>query len=409
MEAYSLLEVNQYVKRVLALNFEEPFWVECEINQVSESRSNLYLDLIEKDEHSDNILAKNSGTIWYRQLSFIRKKLGDLSDSIIADGVKVKLKVDLEYSERYGLSLNVLDIDPSYTFGQFELNRQKILAKLKEKGRIELNGQLELPTVIQKVAVISSSTAAGFQDFKNQLNNNSYGYAFNAQLFPAAMQGQKTEREVVAALREIQELDFDVVAIIRGGGSKLDLSSFDNYNIAHTISDMKIPVFTGIGHDIDMTVTDLVANQILKTPTAAADFIIEHNLTFESDVQYLLTYIQQRSKDILHECKYNLTQIENEIKTIPRITLNTIQMELDQLNLSAKEAAGHILKSRSDAIDNIEKIFDLLDPVKVLKRGYTLVLQDGQYKTGVKKLDKKSDNLEIEFHDGRLNAKIVKE
>ena len=265
MEAYSLFEVNQYIKRVLALNFEEPIWVECEINQVSNSRGNLYLDLIEKSEDNDQIVAKSAATLWYRQFLFIKKKLDKLTDSILSEGVKVKLKVNIEFSERYGMSLNIIDIDPAFTFGQFELNRQKVIEQLRSKGLLDRNGQHKLPTVIKRVAVISSETAAGYQDFVNQILENAYDYHFDIDLFPAAMQGQKTEREVVDALRSAQEGNYDIIAIIRGGGSKLDLAAFDNYNIAFEIANCDIPVFTGIGHDIDQTVCDIVSNQFERT------------------------------------------------------------------------------------------------------------------------------------------------
>ena len=409
LEAFSLLEVNQYIKRVLALNFEDPFWVSCEINQVSQSRSNMYLELIEKADDSDEIVAKNAATLWYRQFSFIKKKLGELTDSILTDGVKVKLKVSVEYSERYGLSLNILDIDASFTLGQFELNRQKIIQKLKTKNLLDINKSLPLPSVIQKVAVISSSTAAGYQDFIQHLTHNPYGYAFSCKLFPAAMQGQNTEREVVAALRSIDTDYYDVVCIIRGGGSKLDLSAFDNYNIAFEIANYPLPVFTGIGHDIDMTVTDIVSHEILKTPTAVADFVLDHNLRYESDIINMQQIIEQTALSALQETRISLNQITNAIQTIPSVLIKTRYMELDRAQETSHDLAQRLLKRTDTSLEHIKTTLDLLDPGKVLQRGYTLVKQANKYIGKISELKKSEDLLEIEFQDGKLNTKITKD
>jgi len=205
LEAFSLFEVNQYIRRVLALNFEEPFWVECEINSVSNSRGNVYLNLIEKAEDSEEVIASNSAQIWYRKFLFIKKKLGPLVDSILQSGIKVKLKVNVSYSERYGMSLVIEDIDPAYTFGQFEMTRQKTIESLRKKKLMDKNAALPLPEILQRIAVISSASAAGYQDFMEQLKENPYGYRFKVDLFQSAMQGTKTEKDVVAALRQAKK------------------------------------------------------------------------------------------------------------------------------------------------------------------------------------------------------------
>ncbi|MBT8229812.1 MAG: exodeoxyribonuclease VII large subunit [Bacteroidia bacterium] len=405
MEAYSLFEVNQYIKRVLALNFDEPFWVECEINQVSDSRGNMYLELIEKDEHSDQIIAKSAGTIWYRQNSFIKKKLGDLYSSILVEGVKVKIKTQLEFNERYGLSLNILDVDASFTLGQFELNRQKILNKLKDKNLLELNGLLDIPTVIRRIAVISSASAAGYQDFKNHLESNSAGYAFITTLFPAAMQGQKTEREVVAAIRDIDPDDYDIIAIIRGGGSKLDLSSFDNYNIAVEIARCPIPVFTGIGHDIDMTVTDIVSCMVLKTPTAVADYILEQNMSFEAEILMMYQQIEQTAKSRLREAGHHLNIIQNILNTGPRHRIELLVNQIDSLHETLFNSARQKISNIEKDLINIEKVTAILDPKKILQRGFVLVKQNNKYITRKSGLERNNPEIQLEFYDGTMRAK----
>lgn len=405
LEAFSLLEVNQYIKRVLALNFEEAFWVECELNQVSHSRGNVYLELIQKAEDSDEVLAKNSAQIWYRKYLFIKKKLGKLLDSILKEGIKVKLKVNVNYSERYGLSLVIDDIDPAYTFGQFELNRQKTIEQLKQKGLLDTNAALPLPSVIQKIAVISSATAAGYQDFRQQLEENPYGYKFEVQLFASAMQGQNTERDVVAAIVEARAADYDLITIIRGGGSKLDLSAFDNYNIAFEIAVSEMPVVTGIGHDIDQTVCDIVAHTVLKTPTAVADMIIEHNTRFESDILQLEGSIWSEVLELITTKKDELLVLSERLKTIPFATLSLHKQMLSNLDDTMDSIALQLLTTEEMRLESIEAQLLLLDPSNVLDRGYALVKQAGKYVLNKQGVSKKENELEIQFRDGTLKVK----
>lgn len=407
LEAFSLLEVNQYIKRVLALNFDEPFWVECELNQVSHSRGNVYLQLIEKAEDSDEVLAKNSAQIWYRQYLFIKKKLGKLVDSILKEGILVKLKVVVNYSERYGLSLVIEDIDPSYTFGQFEMNRQKILEQLKQKDLLDKNAQVPLPSVIQNVAVISSETAAGYQDFVQQLTHNAYGYDFQIFLYQSAMQGQKTEADVVAALREARTQGHDVIAIIRGGGAKLDLAAFDNYNIAFEVAASSTPVITGIGHDIDQTVTDVVAHTVVKTPTAVADLIIEHNAEFEGNMLGLESMIAEEVRSMIAYMQEDLIISEERIRSIPQASLTLNNRMLSNMQESIVTHYQQKLKQEKRELESIGEQLALLDPANILSRGFAVVRQGKDYILSKSKIDKAKEDLEIEFKDGVLNVKQV--
>ena len=404
MEAYSLYEVNQYIKRVIALNFNDSIWVECEINQISEARGNHYLELIEKDEGTDNILAKSSATIWYRQFLFIKKKLGKQAAEILSPGIKVKLKVSVEYSERYGLSLNIHDIDPAFTFGQFELNRQKIIERLIKNDLLERNRQLQVPTVIQNIAVISSETAAGYQDFSRELLNNGYDYDFNVILFHSAMQGQNTEREVCMALDSISDAEFDIAVLIRGGGSKLDLASFDNYEISERIARMRIPVITGIGHEIDQTICDLVSHTSLKTPTAVAGFILDHNSNFEANVEDLLREITDLADWHLYESASALNRLQSQLESLPMMLLGEKRSELKALNNEAFAAALRIINEKKQSLDHKENLIELLDPRKVLKRGYSLVKSGKKYIARKTEFSGKED-ISIEFYDGEINLK----
>lgn len=404
MEAFSLYEVNQYVKRVIALNFEEPFWVECELNSVSNSRGNIYLDLIEKAQDSDDVIARNSGHIWYRQLLFIKKKLGALVDSILQDGTKVKLKVNLNYSERYGLSFNIEDIDPAYTFGQFEMNRQKTIEQLKKKRLMEKNAKRKLSPILQRIGVISSKTAAGYQDFVQQLRGNPYGYHYQINLLQSAMQGPKTEPEVIQAIALAQENNYDVIAIIRGGGSKLDLAAFDNYNIAEAIANSKIPVITGIGHDIDLSVSDMVAHTVLKTPTAVADWLVEHNSTFESEVLSIEGEIYYAVQELLRYHKDELLLIEEKLKSIPYHTLSMHEQMLENLEETIDRLSSAIIDKEAYKLEAAEDLLNVLSPEQVLSRGYALIKQKDQYKPTKASIKKSPAELEIVFSDGALTV-----
>jgi len=406
LEAFSLLEVNQYVKRVLALNFDEPFWVECELNQVSHSRGNVYLELIEKAEDSNEIVAKNSAQIWYRQYLFIKKKLGKLIDSILKEGIMVKLKVVVNYSERYGFSLVIEDIDPSFTFGQFEMNRQKVIEQLKQKELLDKNAVLQLPSVIQNIAVISSETAAGYQDFVRQLSDNPYGYDYEVHLYQSAMQGQKTEADVVHAITAARKAGHDVIAIIRGGGAKLDLSAFDNYNIAFEVAASDIPVITGIGHDIDQTVTDIVAHTALKTPTAVADMLIEHNTHFEGRLISLEGELYAEVELLLSNNMESILLMEQRIKNLPRATLSLHKQVLDSLTDTVSTIGEHLIANEETRLQGMADRLVLLEPKNVLERGYALVQQKGKYIMSKKDLNKKEELLDLEFRDGSVTVKL---
>lgn len=405
MEAFSLLEVNQYVKRVLALNFDEPFWVHCELNQVSHSRGNVYLELIEKAENSNDIVAKNSAQIWYKQHLFIKKKLGKLVDSILKEGIMVKLKVVVNYSERYGFSLVIEDIDPSFTFGQFEMNRQKVIEQLKEKELLDKNAERPLPSVIQNIAVISSETAAGYQDFVQQLRENPYGYEFGIHLYQCAMQGQKTEKDVVSAITAARKAGHDVIAIIRGGGAKLDLSAFDNYNIAFEVAASDLPVITGIGHDIDQTVTDIVAHTVMKTPTAVADLLIEHNAHFEGQLISLEGEIYAEVESFLNSRMEELFIIEQRIQTVPLATLSLHEQMLGNLHETVAALGDQVLSREQIKLEGMKDKVTLLDPKNVLERGYALVKQKDKYIMRLQDLSENEKSLEIEFKDGNLKVK----
>ncbi|MBK9564013.1 MAG: exodeoxyribonuclease VII large subunit [Saprospiraceae bacterium] len=405
--SYSLYELNEYIRRVVALNFPEPIWVHCEIAQIKEVRGNVYLDLIHHDEGSDEIKAQISANIWYKSYLFLKNKLGALLPSLLSQGTNVSLKVQVEFSEKYGMKLIIEDIDPAYTIGQMEMKRQKILQQLTDEGLLHLNKLTDLPRVIQKIAVISSPNAAGYIDFINHLQGNSYGYKYAVQLFETALQGLNTERDVCQAMKLIREKDtpYDCILIIRGGGSKPDLAWFDNYNIGTAIARAKVPVITGIGHDIDSTVADAAAYQSLKTPTAVADYLIEHNLDFESSVIDASRWISQIARQMIKNQEVTLASMVQLIKYLPADILRKHHSNIDVTYKQILLAAKNKVKFHHQQLQLAGQQISMSDPAAVLRRGYAIIRQNNKIVTRARQYDAK-DEVEIQFADA--NIKILK-
>ncbi len=307
----SLSQLNLQIKNTLSNRFSDLQWVVAEISDMNLNRSgHCYLELIEKDTVSQKIIAKARATIWAFAFRMIKPYFETTTGEPFRAGIKVLLRVSVEFHEIYGFSLNVQDIDPQYTLGDMARKKAEILKKLKDEGVIDMNKSLPLPRVPQRIAVISSETAAGYGDFMNQLEHNSYGFQFDVHLFPAIMQGDKTAASIMQALEQVFDaLDaFDVVVIIRGGGAKSELSSFDDYDLAYLITQCPLPVLSGIGHERDNTVVDEVSHTRLKTPTAVAEFLLD---TCEKFYQYLdvlqtnaftfvVDYLDQKEQDLDH-------------------------------------------------------------------------------------------------------------
>lgn len=409
MESFSLYELNEYIRRVIALNFQEPIWVHGEISQISESRGNYYLEIIEKKENSDEVIAQSSAALWYKSFMFLKRKIGPGINSLLQDGIQVRLKINLDFHERYGFKMIIEDIDPNYTMGQVELNRQKVIKQLKDDGVYDLNNSLDLAPVLQRIACIASERSAGYADFMKQLENNAYAYDFEVSLYDSAVQGRNVEADFIAAFEDIKDKadDFDCVIIIRGGGSKLDLSGFDNYNIASAIANCKIPVFTGIGHEIDETVSDMVAYEALKTPTAVASFIIDKSAYYEGAIHELSETLRLDAMQRLKDEDAQLKMIQQEINLAPKALIEKEKLSLATF-IRNLELGFRALVQREDLfVTKAETLLEVMDPKHILKRGFTIVKQSGKIISQAKKLDEKS-TLSLSFADGEVEAEILK-
>lgn len=321
-----LSELNGKVRQVIAGAFTERVWIVAEISEMKTNRSgHCYLVLIEKDEESDAVIAQARATIWSYTFRMLRPYFETTTGQTLVEGLKVLVQVAVEFHELYGYSLNIQDIDPTYTLGDLARRKAEIINRLTKEGVFEMNKELDFPEVAQKIAVISSETAAGYLDFTNHLQNNQGGYIFYCKLFPAVMQGPQTEDSVIQALEQIYHYEdfFDAVVIIRGGGSQFDLSCFDNYNIAYYVTQFPLPVITGIGHEKDNSVVDLVAHMRLKTPTAVAEFLIGTAAKFD------LRLIEAQSR-LIENLRRQFDESNGRIDRLARLASPLIRNRITQ-------------------------------------------------------------------------------
>ena len=407
MTAYSLLELNMYLKRVLVLNFDEPLWVRAEIMQVKMHRGHTYIDLIQKDPKGDQICAQSQAILWARQRKSLQNKLVEPLHHLLVEGGEVSLFVDVQYHEVHSLSLNILDIDPAYTLGKLEQQRQDTIRQLREKQLIEKNKSTKLPVVIQRLAIISSDQAAGYQDFIQQLERNAFGYAFETQLFRNAMQGGQTEKELITNFQEIKKgPSYDCVLILRGGGSRVDLRSFDALRICEEIAHCPFPVLTGIGHETDTTIADLTAYQAFKTPTAAAAFIVDRNAMFESQLVEHENAIRRLARHYLQLEGLNLQRCESLLIQEMKQTIQESYHAVDGIRTRIKHLGLQQLFRAKQHLEVTTVQLRSLDPRSVMKRGFTLTSTDGTLVKSVRSV-KKDTKLQTRFADG-VATSVVK-
>lgn len=406
-DKFTLYELNEYIRQVMALNFPGELWVSCELGQVSQSRGHFWLDLTEKDKLTDTISAKATAVLWRKEYLRLLEELGTGLDTLLQDGMQVLLKVKIDFHEAYGLKLIVKEIDPSYTLGQLEIKRQQTILELRKAGLFDKNKEIPLPSVLQRVAIISSETAAGLADFQSQLLRNQYAYRFSLDLFPAAMQGAATEKEIRSQLKRIEKRKdrFDCVVLIRGGGARLDLSAFDALDLCKSLAEFPLPVLTGIGHQTDETVADMVANRSLKTPTAVAEFIINRNAVFETQIHELGLYLQQRVQRILQKEELILQQAEQTLKFASRGIFQKQKQELNSIENSIPTAVKFRLFAAEQQLKSIEKAVYLLSPEAAFKRGFSLSSKDGKVIRSVKDV-KAGDTILTHLADGAVKSQV---
>lgn len=379
MKSLSLFELNETIKKSLDQHLEPSYWVVAEISEMRTHQSgHCYLELVEKEE--DKVIAKMRGTIWAYTYRNLATWFEGITGQPLKKGIKILCLAQVQFHELYGLSLNIKDIDANFTLGEKARRRQEIILQLKQDGVYDLNKQLLLPVVAQRIAVISSPSAAGFGDFMDQLEKNVKGYDFKVSLFKALMQGEKAPESIIDALLTISEQEnaYDVVIIIRGGGSQIDLDCFDNYDLAAHIAQFPLPVLTGIGHDRDETIVDLVAHTRLKTPTAVAEFLISGMMSYEDHLDIVFSRLYQSMISAIHSNSHHLTAYQHRVSSAASKLLEKQKYRLELLNKQLHTLAFNRLNSNKQKVDAIEKAIDLLDPKNILKRGYSITTLNGK-------------------------------
>ena len=407
MTPIGLYQLNSLVKQELKNRFPDTFLVIAEIADVKENRSgHCYLELVEKREGDDAVIATARATIWAFTYRMLKPYFETTTGKSLQRGIKVLVSVEIVFHELYGYSLNIKNIDPTFTVGDLERKRKEIIDRLTQEGVIDMNRELELPMLPKTIAVISSPTAAGYGDFTDQLQRNVYGYAFHTKLFPAVMQGEKTTESVIAALERIYEYEslFDVVVIIRGGGSQTDLGSFDSYDLAANVAQFPIPVLAGIGHERDETIVDRVAYRSVKTPTAAAAFLIERFNEAEGRLEIAKESLMRGAKRLLQDEKTRQVVKITELKQFTRLFLEGQENRLILGSRRANHASELFLGNQMNYLERLKTQFGVKVAEILTANRYFLELAE----TKMKYADPKNI-LEKGFSITRVNGKAVRD
>ena len=409
MEAITLLELNGRVRSTLQFEMPDAYWVQAEISSISPSgQGHCYLELVQKDTTGRNFLAKAKANIWRGTWLKLKPYFEEQTGETLKVGMKVLMQVTVTFHEVYGYSLVVQDIDPTYTMGDMARRRKEILEQLAKDGVIGLNQELEIPALPNRIAVISSATAAGWGDFRNQLESNVYGFRFYVRLFPAMMQGDDVERSVIAAMDEVARRrdDFDILVIIRGGGAVSELSCFDSYNLAYNIANFPLPVITGIGHERDDTVADVVAHTKVKTPTAAAEFIINRAFDSASDLENLTRRMIDSISDRMNSEKIRMERLSQKLPSLFAVLKTHQEQYLETVWIKTLNGVRNMLTAQTHKLEIMDKSISAADPVIILKRGFSLTRVNGRVVKGASEL-KKGDRLTTAFADGSVESEII--
>jgi exodeoxyribonuclease VII large subunit len=452
-EKVSLTELQLIIRDSLYLALPDVYWVMAEISELKENNAgHCYLELIEKHPDEKNVRARVKAIIWSNRYRFIKAFFENITGETLREGLKILVKSRVEYHELYGLSLIISDIDPAFTIGEMAIKRQLVIKKLEQEGVFSMNKELLFPSFPQRIAVISSKSAAGYSDFISHLTTNSFGYVFYTSLIETSMQGTETENSVISSLDKIALNShlFDLVVIIRGGGSQSDLSWFDSYNIAYHITQFPLPVITGIGHDKDISVSDMVANRSLKTPTAVADFLIDCVSNAENHIIEMSSAIIDSSRIIIEKNKNRIETSGVKLFPLVRIMISGIKDRLSseiiaiinvgkdliiraglipanqgtRLSSSAKSritgremvlnkdyqrlftATINCLSVNNARVKALESNLQILNPEKVLLRGFSITSINGKIVKNLNQLNK-DDVIDTRLYDGTLKSRVI--
>lgn len=426
-KVFSLSEVLLSVQKTLLKRYSSAFWVKAEMNKLNyyQHSGHCYPDLVDKSD--GKIVAESRAVLWNSDYNRINQKFLTILKEPLKDGIKILFLAKIQFDPKYGLSLQILDIDPSFTLGDLEKEKQETISKLKSEGLYDLNKKRPLPLLPQRIAVISVETSKGYADFLNVISNNPWKYKFFQLLFPSLLQGERAASSIIAQLRRIRKAVkyFDVVAIIRGGGGEVGLSCYNNYDLARFICKFPIPVITGIGHSTNETVAEMVAHTNAITPTKLAEYLIQYFHNFSVPIREAERKIAERSIRLISDEKSALLATSRLFKsaadrvlidhryafgTVTRTIIQQVFMMLykqqEVLRNTQKETAFHTqlrLNRSKEKLDNLEKNIQILHPANVLKRGYSITLFEGKALANVSSI-KNGSEVKTILSDGSFDS-----
>lgn len=379
MESYTLFELNRLIRNALDANLEPSYWVTAEIGEMrNNQKGHCYLELVEKE--GDQAIAKIRANIWANTYRNISGWFQAITGQSLHAGVKILANVTVQFHELYGISLVVKDIDASYTLGERVKRKQEVIEQLKADGVFDMNRELEMTEAPQRVAIISSPSAAGYGDFMDQLLKNRFNYHFEATLFGALMQGSEAKDSIIGAMHEVNSRfeEFDVVAIVRGGGAQVDLDCFDCYELAAHVAQFPLPVISGIGHERDETIVDLVAHTRMKTPTAVAEFLVNRVNQFDETLNELFRNLAETARSVVDAQKYFLSDLSGQLRYAGASRMMQINSRLGIFEERLRNSAVSHVEKQGSHLLLLEKSLAYLDPANVLKRGYSITAVDGK-------------------------------
>jgi exodeoxyribonuclease VII large subunit len=404
----SLYELNSIVRSRIESLSAETFWVKAELSELRVSRGHCYMEFVQKAEAGNGLVAKARGQVWANRWGLLKTYFEKTTGQALSAGMQVLVSVEPTFHELYGFSLNVIDIDPTFTLGDIARRRMEIIRQLKEEGVAEMNKELPLPRLLQRIAVISSATAAGYGDFSDQLQSNQYGLHFLTRLFPATMQGDGVEQSIISALNAIaSDMDsWDIVVIIRGGGSTSDLSGFDTLALAENVAQFPLPVITGIGHERDDTVIDMVAHTRVKTPTAAAEFLIHHQAQELAAVEEFAERIASLSMLQLHREQVRQQNITAKLPTLLSLVSARENNRLSMLWQRLTSACTTRFMKEQHRIERIGDKMQSADPEHVLRLGYSITRINGKAVTDASSLNP-GDIVTTTLANGEVMSQVI--
>ena len=401
----TLSQLQRQVKQTLTEQFALPVWVSAEISELKVNYAgHCYLELIEKGEDDAIPKAQARATIWRNRYPHLSSYFEAETGQPLTAGIRILAQVLVSYHELYGFSLQINDIDPAFTLGEMERQKNATIRRLQEEGVWEMNRSVELPAVVQRLAVVSSAKAAGFQDFTNELKKSRY--AFHTTLFEAVMQGQSAEESIIDALGRVADRmeQFDAVVIVRGGGSQSDLSCFNAYRLSNHVAQFPLPVLTGIGHDKDQSVVDMVAASPHKTPTAVAAWLVERMADLEGWLEGAATQLHETTLRHLREAALGLERMSGELHRTTKETLLTEQLKLNHHALQLPDRVADFLARQRMRLEQAEKLTESRSPRHILQLGFAIVRSEGRVLKTTSEVAE-APSIEIELNDGTINLK----